>query len=236
MPWLEVARALMPGGDVLTLRRRGAEFEIRCNLFELMSSRASVSERALAHVACARASRADSASVFGALAPQHEGRRAARILIGGLGMGYTVRAVLDSVERDARITVAELVPEVIEWNRGPLADLAGRPLDDGRVTVYGGDVGDVIRANPRGFDAILMDVDNGPEAVLFPSNEGLYSVDGVRLMLSALAPGGVLGVWSADRSLSFETVLQTGGIAYERVDVNVRDNGPAHTIYLMRVR
>jgi spermidine synthase len=228
MPWLEVARAVLPGGDVLTLRRRGGEFEIRCNLFELMSSRASVSERALAQVACARASRLTT------LAPQHEGRRAARVLIGGLGMGFTVRAVLDTVDRDARIIVAELVPEVIEWNRGPLAELAGRPLDDGRVTVYGGDVGDVIRANPCGFDCVLMDVDNGPEAVLFPSNAGFYSVGGVRRILSALTPGGVLGVWSADRSPNFERVLASGGFAFERVDVNIRDNGPAHTIYLVQ--
>ena len=219
MPWLEVARALMPGGDVLTLRRRGTEFEIRFNLAELMSSRASVSERALAQVACARVE-----------------RRAARVLIGGLGMGYTVRAVLDSVDRNARITVAELVPEVIDWNRGPLAELAGRPLDDGRVTVYSGDVGDVIRASPRGFDCVLMDVDNGPEAVLFPSNEGFYSADGVRLILSALTPGGVLGVWSADRSTKFEGVLEAGGHPYECVDVNIRDNGPAHTIYLTGAR
>jgi len=220
MPWVELAQAPMPGGDVLTLRQRGGDFEIRLNLAELMSSRASVSERALAQVACARLERG-----------------AARVLIGGLGMGYTVRAVLDSVGRDARITVAELVPAVVEWNRGPLADLAGRPLDDGRVTVYCGDVGDAIRANPRGFDAILMDVDNGPDAVLFPSNEGLYSVDGVRLMVSALTPRGVLGLWSADRSANFERVLETGGFAVERVEVAVRGgDGPAHTIYLTRAR
>jgi len=219
MVWVELARALLPGGDVLTLRQRGDDFEIRCNLAELMSSRASVSERAMAPIACGLIHRAD-----------------ARVLIGGLGMGYTLRAVLDEVGCDARITVAELVPEVIAWNRGPLADLAGQPLDDSRVTVYGGDVGDAIRENPHRFECVLMDVDNGPDAVLFPSNESLYSADGVRLILSALTPGGVLGVWSADRSAKFERVLETGGIPYERVDVNVREAGPAHTIYLTQGR
>ena len=219
MVWQELARALMPSGDMLTLRKSGADFEIRFNLYELMTSRNSVSERALAQVACARVD-----------------CRAARILIGGLGMGYTVRSVLDHVGRDARVTVAELVPDVVDWNHGPLAELADRPLDDDRVTVHVGDVGDVVRANPRSFDVILMDVDNGPEAVLFPSNQGLYAVDGVELILSSLKPGGVLGLWAADRSPGFEHVLHKGGFRSERVTVNVRgdDAGPEHTIYLVQ--
>lgn len=214
MAWLELAQARLPNGDVLTLRQSGADFEIRCNLFELMSSRNPVSETALAQVTCAGA---------------------AHVLIGGLGMGYTLRAVLDQLGRDAKITVAELVPEVIAWNRGPLAVLAAHPLDDPRVTVRLGDIAQVIRENPAAFDVILMDVDNGPEAVLFPDNQVLYRAEGVELILSALRPGGVLGLWAADRSANFERVLE--GFPSERVDVGVLGNdGPAHTIYLVRAR
>lgn len=215
MAWLELARACLPNGDLLTLRQCGAEFEIRINLLELMTSKNAVSERALAEVACARVD-------------------AAHILIGGLGMGYTVRAVLDQVGRDAQVTVAELVPDVIAWNRGPLAELTARPLDDRRVTVTNLDVTDVIRGNSGVFDAILMDVDNGPEAVCFPSNRFLYSVEGVALVRSGLKPGGVLGVWAADRSANFEQVLERGGFVSDRVNVDIRGkDGPVHTIYLV---
>jgi spermidine synthase len=219
MAWTELARAIMPSGDVLTLRGRGADFEIRFNILELMTSRNAVSEKALAQIVCDRIDCRD-----------------ARILIGGLGMGYTLRSVLDRVGGDARITVAELVPEVIEWNRGPLSEAADRPLDDARATVHEGDVGDVMRANPRCFDAILMDVDNGPEAVLFPSNHCLYSTDGVALILSSLKPGGVFALWAADRSPNFERVLDTGGLRYERVEVDILgdDGGIEHIIYLVR--
>jgi spermidine synthase len=150
-------------------------------------------------------------------------------------MGYTLRAVLDQLDDDASITVAELVPEVIAWNRGPLAALAGNPLDDPRVMVCNGDIADVIRQNPGAFDVILMDVDNGPEAVLFPANQFLYGVTGVELILSALKPGGLLGLWAAARSENFERVLE--GFPSGRVDVGVLGNeGLAHTIYLVRVR
>jgi spermidine synthase len=215
--WRELAQALLPGGDVLTLRSNGSDFEIRCNLFELMSSKNPVSERALAEAACARTG------------------AKARVLIGGLGMGYTVRAVLDRVGAAARITVAELVPEVIAWNRGPLAHLAGHPLDDARVTVCNADVAAVIRANPHGFDAVLMDVDNGPEAVLFAANRVLYTAEGVALILTALRPGGVLALWSADASPDFEQAVWAGGFRLERRDVDVPDKGGlAHTLYLVR--
>jgi spermidine synthase len=213
--WQELARARMPGGDVLTLRRRGDAFEIRFNLLELMSSRNAVSETALARIAGGRIE-----------------RDTAHVLIGGLGMGYTLRSVLNEVGPGARVTVAELVPEVIAWNRGPLAGLAGRPLDDPRVVLHAGDVTDAIRANPDTFDAILMDVDNGPEAVFVESNHFLYSADGVRLILSGLKGGGVLAVWSADPSPGFERVLAAS--RFERVDVAIRgEDGPRHTIYLV---
>ena len=216
MAWIEAARAVLADGDVLTLRRDGGDFEIRFNLHELMSSRNAVSETALAKIACARVD-----------------RRSARVLIGGLGMGYTLRAVLDEVGREAAVIVAELVPEVVEWNRGPLSDLAARPLDDPRATVRVGDVADVMRTSPAAFDAILMDVDNGPDAVMVAANRFLYSAGGVRLILRALRPGGVLAVWAADRSAGFERVLD--GFAHERMEVNLRGGGgPVHTIYLVR--
>jgi spermidine synthase len=210
--WQDLACAQLPGGDVLTLRSNGSDFEIRCNLFELMSSKNPVSERALAQAACKRIA-----------SDPH-------ILIGGLGLGYTVRAVLDQVGSGARITVAELVPEVIQWNRGPLAPLAARPLDDARVTVCNADVAKIIRSSPRSFDAILLDVDNGPGAVLFPDNHSLYTAQGVALILKALKPNGVLGVWAADPSPDFERAAST--FCCERLDVAV-PGGPLHTIYLV---
>lgn len=212
--WQELGRATLPGGDVLTLRRRGGAFEIRFNLTELMSNRNPVSERAMARLACTRID-----------------RNAAHVLIGGLGMGCTLRAVLDELGPAARVTVAELVPEVIAWNRGPLAGVAARPLDDARVTVLNTDVAKAI--GDGSFDAILMDVDNGPEAVFVPSNRELYSVAGIGRALCALNLGGVLALWSADPSRLFEAILETGGFPFERVDVPFRTDGLSHTVYIV---
>jgi spermidine synthase len=219
LAWVELARAVTPTGDVLALRRREAEFEIRFNGWELITSRNSVSETALAHVVCAR---------IDCTAP--------RILIGGLGMGYTLRAVLDRVGGDARITVAELVPDVISWNLGPLAELANRPLEDDRVLVHGSDVGEIFAANRHGFDAVLMDVDNGPEAVLYSPNHAFYSMAGLACIVGSLRPGGLLGLWSADRSPAFERVVDASGLDAERVDIAIRGcrQDPTHTIYLVR--
>jgi spermidine synthase len=218
MVWCNLAEARLTSGETLTLRRSGDDFEIRLDLYQLMSSQNSVSERALAKIVCGR------------IVPQ-----AARVLIGGLGMGFTARAVLDGTGAEARITIAELVPEVVSWNRAVLGHLAGRPLDDPRVTVAQQDVADVIAANPAAFDAILMDVDNGPDAVLFATNRFLYSVNGVALILSGLRPGGVVGLWAATPSPAFEGVLVTGGFAHERMTVAVADSLD-HTLYLVRAR
>ncbi|MDE2182028.1 MAG: hypothetical protein KGJ78_03295 [Alphaproteobacteria bacterium] len=219
MAWTELARAVTPDGDALTLRQCGADFEIRLNLLELMSSRNPVSERMLAQAVCKRLA-----------------RRNPRILIGGLGMGYTVRAVLDHVGDGAGITVAELMADIIAWNHGPLAAVAGRPLDDHRVTVCNSDVADVVRASPDAFDAILLDVDNGPEAVLFPSNRFLYRPDGVKAIVSALRTDGVFALWSADRSPAFEQVLAAGALPAECVEVAVCGGNTIHTIYLVAAR
>jgi spermidine synthase len=215
MPWTEIDSARLADGDVMTLRRDGEAFEIRVGLYELMSSRNPVSERAMA-----------------ALVTAQLGWAARTALIGGLGMGYTVRALLDAAP-DAHITVAELIPKVVEWNRGPLADLAGRPLFDPRVTVFAGDVAEALRTRPAEFDVVLMDVDNGPEAVMFDSNRPLYGASGLALALTALVPGGVACFWAADPSPGFEITLENAAVASERHDIAV-EGRIAHTLYLVR--
>jgi spermidine synthase len=214
---MEVARASTPDGDELILRRRGDEFDIRFNGWEVMASRTSRSEEALARLA------------------YEDLRRAPRaVLIGGLGMGYTLRAALDLAGADARIVVAELAPAVVEWVSGPLADLAGNPLADRRVDVRVGSVAEALAASPQLFDVILLDTDNGPESVLHPANAFLYSRDGVDLAMQAVRNNGVVGFWSADPSIAFEHRLDAAGLCWRRAEVAARDDGPEHTIYLVK--
>ncbi|HLJ69754.1 MAG TPA: hypothetical protein VKU03_00450 [Roseiarcus sp.] len=216
-PWIRLARAATPDGDELILRRRGGEFEIRFNGWELMASRTSRSEEALARLAF------------------QELRRPPRaVLIGGLGMGYTLRAALDLAPPDARIVVSELVPAIVEWARGPLAALAGRPLDDPRVEIRVGGVADSLAASRHAFDAVLLDTDNGPEAVLREANGFLYSREGLESAIGAVAGDGAIAFWSADRSEKFEDVLNAADVQWRRLDVEARRGGPAHTIYLAR--
>lgn len=216
MPWIEIDSARLPDGEVMTLRQNGDDFEIRVGLYELMSSRNPASERALAKLVVARL-----------------GRPVRTALIGGLGLGYTLRALLDVSGPDAAITVAELVPAVVGWNRGPLAALAGHPLDDKRVTVFAGDVAAAMAANPGGYDVILLDVDNGPEAVMFAGNNGLYARGGVDLAQGALAPGGIVSVWAADASPDFENVLKNASVTAERHDISLAGRLD-HTLYVIR--
>jgi len=216
---VELARAFTPEGDELTLRQRDEEFEIRFNGWEVMSNRGSLSEKTLARLVC-----------------EGLGRRSARILIGGLGMGYTVRAALDAVSPHSRVIVSELVPAVIDWNRGPLASPARRPLEDRRIEVRSGSVIDILSVSQHSFDGIILDVDNGPEAVLYRPNRFLYSAGGLELVKGALAVDGAIGVWSADRSIAFENALSDAGFKWRRVAVDARgnDGGPEHTIYIAR--
>jgi spermidine synthase len=211
----ELARTVMPDGSELVLSRRGEKFEIRCNGWELMSNRAHRSEEALARLACA------------ALPP------APRVLIGGLGMGFTLRAALDALPASARVDVAEIVADIISWNRGPLAMLAGRPLEDARVTLRHSDVADLLSAGP--FDAILLDIDNGPATPIYRGKSHLYNRDGLQRVQRSLAAGGRLGVWSAERCAAFETALSGSSLCWRAVDVPaLHDDGPCHTIYLAR--
>jgi spermidine synthase len=218
--WNELAAASGPAGERLVLRRRGGVFEIRCDGWELMSSRAHHSEQVMAQMVAAR---------LAVPAP--------RVLIGGLGMGYTLRAMLDALSPASRIMVAEIFAEVVHWNRGVLAELADRPLDDGRVTVRVSDVGAVLDAEPAGFDAVVLDIDNGPEAVMLDGNRSLYARDGLRRLRAVLRPAGVLAVWSADASVPFERALAEAGFAWDLVAVAARGvaGDPEHAIYLGRI-
>ena len=219
IPWELLDKAPVPGNSKeLRLYRRGREFSIRVHGCELMNSRAHGSEDALAELACARV--AD--------------RPRPRVLIGGLGMGYTLASALRRLGASARVVVAELVPEVVEWNHGPLADLAGHPLQDTRVTVREVDVARILQAEHQAYDAILLDVDNGPDGLSLQSNNWLYSPAGLDAAFAALKPEGVLAVWSASPDRSFTRRLRQAGFAVDEVPVRARGQrgGGWHTIWI----
>ncbi len=210
--------AAVPGGDELKLFRRGADFMIVLDRNELMNSRMSGSEEALATIACERLA----------------GRRAPHLLIGGYGMGFTLRAALSALGPDATVTVAELVPEIIAWAKGPMAELTGGCLADSRVRVIEGDVADVIAEGRRAYDAILLDVDNGPDGLTRKGNDRLYSLEGLGAAKAALRPGGILAVWSAAPDPAFTRRLSKAGFAVQELAVRARQNGkgPRHVIWL----
>jgi spermidine synthase len=219
--WIELARAATPQGDTMVLRHRGGEFEIRFNGWELISTRTSVSEEALPPLAFAELDRAPR-----------------RILVGGLGMGHTLRAALNAADADALILVLELVPAVVDWVRGPLAAVACRPLDDPRVELRVGDVADQLAVADAGFDVILLDTDNGPDAVMYRPNRFLYGRQGLDSVKRALVSDGVAGVWSADRSAGFERALDAAGLRWRRIALDASGGrGVAeHSVYLARRR
>ena len=217
--WELLGRTSTQDGHDVRLTLRNNEYVILVNGETLMSSRMHGSEEALASVACSRLSRS--------VPP--------RVLVGGLGMGFTLRATLDLLPLEATVTVAELVPAVVEWNHGPLAALAGRPLEDPRVRIKAGeDVGFTLRANPGQFDAILLDVDNGPDAFTESANEGLYNNAGVAAAYGALRTGGTLAVWSAWEDRKFEQRLRFHGFVarVDRVRARLNKGGRWHTIFL----
>lgn len=218
IPWRRLDGATLAGeARELVLYQRDTEFVIRVGPHALMSSAAHGSEEALAEAACARV----------------HGRPGARVLVGGLGMGFTLAAALRGLPADARVEVAELAPAVVEWNRGPLAHLAGRPLEDPRVTVHEGDVADRIRAARAAWDAILLDVDNGPDALTVAANDRLYSGAGLGAAFAALRAGGVLGVWSVQPDDAFTGRLARAGFAVEERRARARrGKGGRHTLWL----
>jgi len=218
-PWilLDVAQASGDEGE-LRLYRRGEEFSIRIGNYELMNSRAHASEELLGKLACAR--------IADRLRP--------RVLIGGLGMGYTLRAALHGLSSQSEVMVAELMPAVVAWNRGPLGDLAGHPLRDERVAVSEVDVARLVRTEQPAYDAILLDVDNGPRGLTRNSNDWLYGRDGLKAAYAALRPGGVLAVWSAGPDQAFSRRLRKSGFRVEEIRVRARGTGGGarHTLWI----
>lgn len=211
--------AAVPGGQDLRLFRRGDDYMIVLDRNELMNSRMSGSEEALATMTCERL---DSP--------------APRLLIGGYGMGFTLRAALGVLPADARVTVAELVPEIIAWARGPMATLTAGGLDDPRVHLAMGDVARAIEIARSDYDAILLDVDNGPDGLTRAGNDGLYSARGLASAKLALKPGGILAVWSAAPDTAFARRLRNAGFDTDEVAVRARSNGKGarHVIWFAR--
>jgi spermidine synthase len=207
-----------PDGTLLKLTRRDDEYIILANGRSLMSSGMYGSEEALATLGCRRARTLEQPCV----------------LIGGLGMGFTLRATLDFLPPHAMVVVAELLPDVVEWNRGPLGPLAGHPLKDKRVRIEIADVAVTLRSSPGKFDAVLLDVDNGPSALTASDNVWLYDDRGIAAALAALNDDGVLAVWSAREDRKFEKRLRYGGFAVqvEHVRGRLKKGGPHHTIFL----
>jgi len=219
IPWSEIDTTTMPDdGGELRLMRRGAEFSIMSGGIELMNSRLSGSEKALASLACARLRE----------------RAGPCVLIGGFGMGFTLRAALEALGPQAKVTVAELVPAVIAWARGPMAHMSGDCLKDPRVTIREGDVGELIGSARSDYDAILLDVDNGPEGLSRKANDRLYDHEGLAAARRALRPGGVLAVWSSAPNADFTRRLRGAGYAVEeaRVRATGGGRGARHVIWL----
>jgi len=213
--------AIIPGqGTELRLLQRNDEFAIKIagNTGELMNTRLHGSEDALATLACERI----------------VNRPEPRVLIGGLGMGFTLAAALNSLGDTAEVTVAELVPEVVEWNKGPLGSASGYPLSDTRTRVHIGDVGELMRAEKGAYDAILLDVDNGPEGLTRKENDWIYSPQGLEAARTALRPGGILAYWSAGQDHAFTERLRKAGYVVEAVTVRAHrpGKGAKHVIWL----
>jgi len=219
IPWEKIDTARIPGTeDELRLMRRGREFSIKLGTNELMNSRLSGSEAALATLAAKRIEKVAKP----------------RVLIGGLGMGFTLRAALAVFGSGAQIVVAELVPAVVSWARGPMAEIFGDCLDDPRVSIREVDVAQEIERHPLAFDAILLDVDNGPEGLTRKANDALYDVGGLRIAHTALRQGGVLAVWSSGPHPKFSSTLRRAGFAVNEIAVRAtgQGGGARHVIWI----
>jgi spermidine synthase len=218
IPWVQLDSAKTPdGGQELRLKRRGSEFSIMLGTNELMNSRLSGSEEALARLSCER--------IAGRIEP--------KILIGGLGMGFTLRAALAELGGDARITVAELVPAVVAWARSAMAEIFDGCVDDPRVTIRESDVGHVIGSGKSAWDAILLDVDNGPDGIVYKGNDTLYGAAGLGAARAALKSGGVLAVWSQGPDSGFTRRLKQAGFAVEEIKARAHGKrGARHVIWI----
>lgn len=217
IPWELLERAECGDCAELSLHRRGTEYVIRAGGRDLMSSRMHGSEEQLAALGCQRV--------------RSQGRPC--VLVGGLGMGFTLRATLELLSGEATVVVSELLAAVVQWNRGVLGPLAGAPLDDPRVELQLGDVMDCLRRSPQRFDVVLLDVDNGPEAFTREDNAALYQEPGLELVAGALKPGGVLALWSSHGDRAFERRLRSCGFLVQTSTVRARGKkGPRHTIFV----
>ena len=218
VPWTTLGESRTPDGTVMTLARRGRDYMISAGAKPLMGSGMKGSEIALADLGCVRS----------------RGLERPRVLVGGLGMGFTLRAALDVTPADGTVVVAELMPCVVEWNKGEIGALAGRPLTDNRTVVAMGDVAITMRAQPGGFDAILLDVDNGPTAFTTEGNNDLYGNAGILNAKAALRRDGVLAVWSAWDDRKFEHRMRHHGFKLEVHHVRSRGaaGGRMHTIFV----
>ncbi len=218
--WAKLAVATAPGGEDLSLMQRGSEFSIMVGATELMNSRRGGSEIALAIAACGRL----------------RDKSAPQVLIGGLGMGFTLRAALAELGASATVTVAELLPEVVSWARGPLTEVFRGSLEDPRVRIIEEDVGGQIRSKTSAYDAIVLDVDNGPDGLVRPANGSLYDEAGLAAARRALRPGGVLAVWSASPSAAFVRRLRVAGFEVEEVvGRSGLQRGARHLIWIATV-
>ena len=219
IPWRHLDTAEVPdGGGELRLMQRGDEFSIMAGSTSLMTSHRSGSEETLATLACERIKSRDRPS----------------LLIGGLGMGFTLRAALAALGPESRVVVAELVPAVISWAKGPMAEIFGNSLADPRVTIIEGDVAKVIASSSSAYDAVLLDVDNGPEGLTRKANNRIYDLEGLRAARTALRPGGILALWSSGPNRDFAQRLRKTGFAVEEVKAraNGARGGAWHVIWL----
>lgn len=215
--WTKLDTAVMPDGQAISLYEHDGSYSVRVGGAELMSTRRHLSEEKIAELACARV----------------KGRPAPRVLIGGLGLGFTLRAALSALRKDATVMVAEILPAVIAWNRNPGFPLAADAMADRRVTVLEKDVGEIIRESRGAFDSIILDVDNGPAALSTEGNGRLYTADGLHAIRNALRPGGCLAIWSAAPDAAFEKLLARAGF---QVDVQRcrphANSGGWHTLFI----
>jgi spermidine synthase len=219
--WTTVDRALTPDGKTISLEEHDGSYAIRVDGVPLMSTRQHASEEKLAELACAHL----------------KGVRDARVLIGGLGFGFTLKAALAAIAADASVVVAELLGPVIGWNRNPACGLAAECLADSRVTILQRDVGDVIRGARRGFDSIILDVDNGPAALSTGGNDRLYDLAGLRHTRAALRPGGSLAVWSVAPDPAFQRRMTQAGFRVETERCRSHgSSGRSHTLFLGKVQ
>jgi spermidine synthase len=222
IPWTHLDTVQIPNdGGELKLSQRGDEFSIKISgkRGELMNSRVFNSEKVLSQLGCAH------------IKPHHD----AHILVGGLGMGYTLAAALKAVNADSVVTVAELIPEVVKWNEGPLGHCAGKPLQDPRTKVHIGDVKELLTSRQPRFDAILLDVDNGPKGLTHSNNDWIYSEDGLKDIYDTLNPNGMLAIWSAGPDYLFSVRLKKIGFRVDTRDVQAGPGkGSKHTIFLAK--